>query len=248
MKEMPYIGILMFLFLGCANGQNSQIELNEGFQFIADNFKEGIYQADLMTGSENNERRMELTYKMMDAVKNNYAWYVDFVKDAPNGFPVKYDKKLGLTEDEFREFMSIMDNYRMISVLKFDLNIKKDMTLGFTSGYNNKLFESLKIDLKNQEIHLGSYEFTLTDTILVSDENNRMGSKYAGYQWTYQEPEKIDFSNVVELIGKDAVLYRISFGVLEPSKKLYLSIKGVEIKNGKQSSFVIPIFMEKKKE
>jgi hypothetical protein len=250
MKGIPCIGILMIMFFGCANGQKTETELREEFQFIADNFIEGNYQADLMTGSENSERRIVLTYKMKNAVKDNYAWYVDFVKDAPNGLPIKYDERLGLTEDEFREFRSIIDNYRMAPELKFNLNVKEDnSTLKIISEYNNELFELLEVDLKNQKIHLGSYEFTITDTLSVSDENNRMGSKWSGYQWTYQEPDKIDFSNVAELVGKDVVLYRISFGIFEPSNKLYLSIKGVEIESGEQKeNFVIPIFMEKKKE
>ena len=240
----------MIMIFGYANGQKKEAELRAEFRFIVDNFKKGNYQADLMTGSENKERRIELINKMQSVIKDNYAWYVDFVKDTPNGLPTRYDERLGLEEEEFQELKRIVDNYRMASELKFKINIEEEnSTLKFSSEYESELFRYLEIDIKNQEVRLGGYAFTLTDKPIVSDANNRMGSKWRGYQWTYQEPAKIDFSNIAELVGKDAVLYRINFGILEPSNKLYLSIKGVVIEGGEQKvNFVIPIFMGKEKE
>ena len=71
MKQIPFIGIIIIMFFGYANGQEKETKLKQEFQFIVDNFKKGNYQADLMTGSENNERRIELTYKMQNAIKDN---------------------------------------------------------------------------------------------------------------------------------------------------------------------------------
>jgi len=245
MKRIKFIALLTIVLNACSSGQISNTELSEEYQFVHDNFVEGKYNAELMTGSENNERRIALTNKMQLAIKDNYSWYVDFVKDAPNGLPIMYDQKLGLTKAEFVEFRSIIDNYKMASELNFNLTIQKEnSTIMFTSDYQPELLKNLEIDLSSQQISLGSYKFELTDTFDVTNENNRMGSKWKGYQWTFQEPSKIDFSNVAELRGKDAILYRITLGILEPSKNLYLSIKGVEIQDGVQKvNFTVPIFM-----
>ena len=76
----------------------------------------------------------------------------------------RYDEKLGLTEEEFKEFRSIIDNYRMASELKFNVKIEEEnSTLKFTSEYEKEFFDYLEIDLKNQEVHLGSYKFALTE-------------------------------------------------------------------------------------
>ena len=104
----------------------------------------------------------------------------------------------------------------------------KDSILSFVSSYEKEFFETLKIDLAREKIFLGDKEFKLTDTIIELSVNNRVGSKWNGYQWTLQTPNKIDFSNVAELLGKDYALYRVHFGILEPSKALSLTIKGVE--------------------
>ena len=123
----------------------------------------------------------------------------------------------------------------------------KDSILEFESTYNKGLYDSLRIDLVNEKIMLGSREFIVTDTINLINDNNRMGSLCKGYQWTYQIPSKIDFSNVAELVKNDVILYRISFGILRPSNTLYLSIKGVELEKGIQKvSFTIPIYLKTK--
>ncbi len=248
MKKIKLIVLGLIWMCGCVNGQPLQ-QHHTAFQFIVDNFKTGNYKAELMTGSKNNARRIELTNKMRDAIKDNFAWYVEFVKATPNGLPTQYDKRLGLTEEEFRELRQIIDNYRISSELDFNLSIScTDSILKFNSEYNKELLAYFKIDLKDKTIHLGEREFLLTDTIGFSDSNNRMGSQWYGYRWTYQVPDKIDFSNLAELVDKDAILYRINFGILQPSQKLFFSVKGVEIEKGEQKmSFSIPLLLTEKK-
>ena len=236
---------------GYVVGQNEKISIKtngDEVTFLSNYFKPGLYQADLMTGSKNNERRVELTEKMYFTVRNYYDWYIEFVKDTPDGLPVKYDEKLGLTIDEFKELRQIIDNVRLASELTFNFAITmKDSILEFESTYNKGLYDSLRIDLVNEKIMLGSREFIVTDTINLINDNNRMGSLCKGYQWTYQIPSKIDFSNVAELVKNDVILYRISFGILRPSNTLYLSIKGVELEKGIQKvSFTIPIYLKTK--
>lgn len=247
MKKTLYFIILIPLVFGCANGQKLKMETTEGFKFIVDHFEEGNYKADLMTGSENMERREELLMKMQSVIKTDFEWYVEFVKGTTDGMPDRYDKRLGLTEEEFSELRGLINTYRGTSELEFNITIKKEGSLlKFISDYEKEFFESFEIDLMNQKVYLGSFEFAVTDTINKTDDKNRLASKWKGYEWTYQQPEKIDFSNVAELVRKDAVLYRIKFGLLQPSEKLYLSIKGVGVKNGIQKmNFSIPILMKK---
>jgi hypothetical protein len=252
MKKIIITIISLIAISGCGSGQNNKsatTKKSNEFTFLLDNFKTGLYQADLMTGSDNKERRIELITKMQIAIKDNYAWYVEFVKDSPTGFPIRYDKKLGLTEDEFKECTQIIDTYKMASELTFDFSIvMKDSILSFVSNYEKELFEALKIDIVKEKIFLGGKEFKLTDTINEQSVNNRVGSKWNGYQWTFQMPDKIDFSNMAELIGKDFALYRVHFGILEPSKTLSLTIKGVEGTNGVQNvNFTLPIYLKYKK-
>ncbi len=113
---------------------------------------------------------------------------------------------------------------------------------------NSQDNKNLKVDINKEMISLGDKEFRLTDTINEQSVNNRVGSKWNGYLWTFQIPDKIDFSNVAEVIGKDYALYRVHFGILEPSKTLSLTIKGVEGTNGVlKVNFHLPIFLKPKK-
>lgn len=246
---------LFFLSVICNSTIYSQevglLNASNPFDYIDELLKEGFYDADLMTGSVTSERQTELVQKMFSYIQNDYDWYIEFVKDSKDGFPEKYDQRLGLTEDEFHELRNLVHNYQMLSVNKFVLEISKSGgRIKFYTVKGPGGFENIQIDLIEKTVRFGQYQMLISDTLVVDNSNNRIGSKWEGIQWSYSFPEEINMDNIAEVIKDESIikLYRLTIGELIPSSRIYISIKGVEIENGvKKGEFIFPLFLTKRK-
>jgi len=249
-KALIIFSCIIFIFPDISHAQHSQtnaIQNKVAIDFLKEQLKEGDYKADLMTGSQNNERRVALTIKMQEAIKKNFDWYVNFVKDAPNGYPTKYDKKLGLTEEEFKELTSLLNNYHMSSEKTFKIRIERNDSLILFNTYGQlPELDQFKINLNDGTINFNEYEFMFMDAPSYDSADNRIGSKIKSYRWSYEFPEKIDVNNIAKYLNEEVKLYRFILGKLIPSGKIYLSINGVEAEEGtKIVEFVFPLFLER---
>lgn len=247
MKRFYILLTILISLTSCGNSQTQQRQ-----QAITGDIKndlnnllpEGKITTDVMDVVKQNKRQEELTKKFQEGIQNNYEWFVDFMKTVPDGQPMPYNSKLGLTEDEYKELQGYLNDIELISSGKYAVTIKsKNNIIAFeTNDEKLKLLEYVKIDLIKNVITIGEYELTFSDTVNVTDDKNGLKSKWKGYTWKLEEPKDLDLNALKDLQTLKVKQYKCTIGQLEKNGKTFMSIKGQEIENGeRQVSFELPL-------
>jgi len=246
MKQTYYILTLLIFLTSCGNSQpsNSQITLTGNIQSdLKTLLPNSKVKVDIMDGVLQNPRQAELTIKFQNAVKENYDWFLEYIKTVPEGEPMPFNAKLGLTKEEYSEMMGFMNNVEVVSTGKEDIFIEiKDDFIRFKS--QNKLadLDSLVIDLKNNIVTFGRYKMTFADTLNITTDKNGLKSKWKGYNWKFEDPKNLDISALKDLSTLKMIQYKFTIGRLEKNGKTYMSLKGREVEDGaKTVDFELPV-------
>ncbi len=67
-----------------------------------------------------------LADKFQAAIAKDQAWWVDYVAKTPAGEPLPYDKRMGLTEAEYKEFLSFADKGRLTRISQTTMTVKAE--------------------------------------------------------------------------------------------------------------------------
>ncbi|MFN8357581.1 MAG: hypothetical protein U0Y10_24195 [Spirosomataceae bacterium] len=246
MKQTIYILTLIFFLSSCGNSQttNSQKKLTGNIQSdLKMLLPNSNVKADIMDGVLQNPRQAELTKKFQAAIKENYGWFLEYMKTVPEGEPMPYNSKLGLTKEEYTELMGFMDNVEVVSTGKEDIKIEiKNDFISFKS--HNKLadLDSLTIDLKNNIVTFRQYKMLFADTLNITTEKNGLKSKWKGYSWKFEVPNNLDIADLKDLSTLNMIQYKFTIGRLEKNGKTYMSLKGREVEDGaKTVDFELPV-------
>lgn len=242
--------ILLIILISLTSSVNSQAQQRQ--QAITGDIKNDLNNLlpnssitiDVMDGVEQNKRQEELTKKLQEGIQNNYEWFLDFVKTVPNGQPMPYNAKLGLTEDEYKELQGYMNNIELVSSGKYAVIIKnKNNIIEFEANDEKlKLLEYVKIDLIKNVVTIGEYELVFSDTVNVTNDKNGLNSKWKGYTWKLKEPKDLDLNALKDLQTLKVKEYKFTIGQLEKNGKRFMLIKGQEIINGeRQVDFELPL-------
>lgn len=246
MKQSFYIFTLLIFLTSCGNSQptNSRNKLTGNIQTdLKILLPSKKVTADIMDGVLQNPRQVELTKKFQSAIEENYDWFLEYMKTVPEGEPMPYHEKLGLTKEEYAELMEFMNNVEVVSSGKEDIIIEvKDDFIRFKS--QNKLadLDSLTINLKNNIVTFGQYKMTFADTLNISTDKNGLKSRWTGYSWKFEEPKNLDINALKDLSSLNMVQYKLTIGRLEKNGKTYMSLKGREVEEGaKTVDFELPV-------
>lgn len=246
MKQTCYLLTFLIFLASCGNSQttNSQKKLTGSIQTdLKTQLPNTNVNADIMDGVLQNPKQVQLTKKFQSAIKENYDWFLEYMKTVPEGEPMPYDEKLGLTKGEYPELMEYMDNVEIVSTGKEDITIEiKNDLIRFKS--HNKLadLDSLIIDLKSNIVIFGQYRMTFADTLNITTDKNGLKSKWTGYSWKFEDPKDLDISDLKDLITLKMIQYKFTIGRLEKNGKTYMSLKGREVEDGaKTVDFELPV-------
>ncbi len=223
MKQTYYILALLIFLTSCGNSQSTNSQKN-----LTGNIKSDLkillpnsnVKADIMDGVLQNPRQAELTKKFQSAIKENYDWFLEYMKTVPEGKPMPYNAKLGMTKEEYTELMGFMDNVEVVSTGKEDILIEtKGDLIRFKS--HNKLadLDSLIIDLKNNIVTFGQYKMAFADTLNITTDKNGLKSKWKGYSWKFEAPKNLDISDLKDLSTLNMIQYKFTIGRLEKNGK-----------------------------
>ena len=246
MKQIYYILTISILLAGCGNSEPTTSQNN-----LAGNIQSDLrsllphrtVKADIMDGVLQNPRGIELTKRFQAAIKENYNWFLDYMKTVPEGQPMPYHEKVGLTKEEYAELMEYMNNVEAVSTGQEDIVIEaRDDTIRFNSKHKLAVLDSLNIDLKNNIVTFGQYKMTFADTINITSDKNGLKSKWKGYSWKFEKPENLGINDLKDLHSLNVIQYKFTIGRLEKNGKTYMSLKCREVKNGaKMVDFELPI-------
>jgi hypothetical protein len=94
------------------------------------------------------ERQTGLANKMMEAAKKNREWFMEAVAKAPPGEPVPYDEKLGLTREEYKEFLEGSKHSSLKEVLTRQIHVvhNADGSVSLDGGDDLKFLALIKFD------------------------------------------------------------------------------------------------------
>jgi hypothetical protein len=204
---------------------------------------EGKHLADMMDGVKQNPRQASLSKKLQDSIQANYEWFADFLKTVPDGEPMPYHPKLGITQEEYEELMSYFKNIEIVSTGKENITIEiKNDTIYFKSRGKMADLDSLRIDLKNNTVYYGAYMMPFSDSLNIKTDKNGLRSKWKGYTWIYEEPKDLELDDLKDLSNLQMKQYKLTVGRLEKNGKTYMSLKGREIEDGaKTVEFELPV-------
>jgi hypothetical protein len=187
MKRIPYLILLLVSIASCGYTQT-----NTSQDKLSGNIEKdlrlllpiGTVKADIMDGVRHYPRQIELSTKLMSAVKQNNAWFVDYMKAVPQGQPMPYHVNLGVTKEEYAEFIDLMNNIEVVSTGTEQISIQtKDYIIHFKSANKLSLLDSLKIDLKNNIVLSGHLKLPFGDTLNITSDKNALKSMWTGYSW-----------------------------------------------------------------
>lgn len=246
MKKLLILIPLVLIITNCSNSQNiperlplkGNVKVDINILLPADEVT-----VEIIDKVKQEPRQIELSNKLQAGVRNNYEWFVEYVKTVPQGQPMPYHKNFGLSKQEYKELQGFMNNIEMVSSGTEDVTVlKSDKQVEFSSEGKLSILNTVKIDLEKNIVLIGQYKLALTDTINVQDEANGLKSKWKGYTWRYEEPKDLDINSLKDISGLKAIQYKFTIGRLDKNGKTYMSIKGWEIESGaKKLDFEIPI-------
>src|SRR6266850_974825 len=107
---MPVVLIILLFVLQSFAGESSAPALFR----LADVLPSGRCEIEIMT-IQFSDRAEELTLKWQAAVATNQDWFLEQVKQAKPGKPLDYDPRLGVTKEEWAEYLREAENRHLAS-------------------------------------------------------------------------------------------------------------------------------------
>lgn len=195
---------------------------------------EGKIKVDIL-GIKAKPRQIELTKKFQESVRNNREWFIEYMKSIPNGEPMPYHPKLGLTESEYSEFQNLSKDIELVTLDNSAITIQKNGDLiEFNADENLAILKTIKVDLAKEIITIGDIKITSFEKIDITNDKNGLKSKWKGYKWRLEEPKDLDMSALKDMQNLNVKLYEFTIGRLDKNGKTIMTIKAREIVNGTQ--------------
>jgi hypothetical protein len=193
------------------------------------------YQADVMSiKSRITARQVELSGKVMRAMRKNAAWLRDSAANITDS-SIIYEK-FGLTKAEFEEYAATSDpkmqQPELIKTGEETLVIKKKRnTLTFHGTGRLKALDSLKFNTALNVALYNGKQVTFSNTSGSQDSNNPFKNPWTGYHYSFEDygdylNTSPDLSNLNSL--------KVSFDIGKISNgKTILMFMAMRIENGK---------------
>jgi len=149
-------------------------------------------------------RSTELAKKLQNAAAKDPDWWKSHVSKAKMGQPLPYDAKMGLTKEEYQEFLDLSKKRSLTKVKSVKVNVKRGDNLA-TLTFGNALpgLSEAIINLKDDSVKT---PFGVTDTrnAVVADPGQRVTGPWDGTEWRLEQgsPTTGELTIVKFAIGK----------------------------------------------
>ena len=192
-------------------------------------FKEGTYQADVMTLRMRPDMQLKLTAItaiMKSSIEENPDWYMETIANLEGGEAIPYDERLGITQEQY-DLLSRADDYMELGKAGETEVTITEVEAGMTieipsSGIMKKL--TISADGSVAQSDIGELPY---DGEIVASENQKITGKWNGHSYLQ---EGLNPAKVVEF----------SFGKLEESGQTIIYLKRME--EGQESKDEVFIF------
>lgn len=173
-------------------------------------------------------RMTELSSRLQAAARRDPAWWTAHVQAARPGEPLAWDARLGLTEPEYREFLSLTDSMRIRPVAPVDLHVSAAPGgWRVEGGTSLPELEGIVIDTVAWEVQTPLGKATMVKAITAND-NQRATGPWDGVQW-----QRAD-SSIVQTGSGTAITFAL--GRLRDSGRVLLYYDGKQATDGTLSA------------
>jgi hypothetical protein len=181
----------------------------------------GNYTVDIMT-EDFSPRQLELGNRMQQAVAKDPNWWLGMVKSAEPGKPLPYDHRMGLTRDEYAEFLKLAENIKSAKVGQAVLAIAEPREGVFVLRGKGSLshLEGVEIDLTNDLVRT-PFGIAKEKSDIDAPKRTALGA-WTGVQWKYETPDENG------IIGT-GTLIKLAVGILKGSGRCVLYYRASRI-------------------
>jgi hypothetical protein len=199
---------------------------------LADVLPTGRCEIELMT-LQYTDRAQELALKLQAAVATNQDWFLEYIKKAKPGEPLDYDPRLGLTKEEYAEYLREAESRHLVSTgtrLPCIFRRKGDL-LSLDIGDTNSPLNKIRLNTVTEELFasVGKVGMPIWRT---SDNTNSPLGAYDGCSWEYEKDD---------LESYDVRIVKLDIWRLKPGRKILWRFKDSEMvhKQNRQSFEVV---------
>ncbi len=256
MKQLPAL-FLLCLIASCSLPEKKveikQKTITRDFQVDLNALlPSGEYTVDIMDKIKMSPRRQELQSKFMAAMKADPDWFLQqqrFVEETGKEPP--YDARLGMTEAEWNEYKSIMNNIEDMEAEPSGSETLSISNVGgsirFKSSGKLEYLNFLSIDISKKEVYMFDHTLSLLDTICVKTDKNVFKTAWRGYEFQYTDDKNRSMpKSGEELKNITMKLFTFTLGLFPKSGRTYIEIAGSEVVKGKDIvRFKVPFVIRK---
>jgi|GEM_PF-1331690 len=238
-RSLLFSSLLILLSHSYSYSQNKDTVVFTGnlSEDIFSLFKNGFSTYDVMNGIKPNARLTKLSKKLNEAIKKNYSWYVDHIANTPEGEAMSYHKNLGLTKEEYEEFLTLAGNITAASTGRVSLiiTLRKEagsMSITFPKEKMLGNRESFSIGIRDSLVYYGAIKLAYTGISRVDNENNGLQSKWKGHSFVYEMPAGLAPEDLKDPGSLNYHSCKLTVALLEKSNKVLIHFRETKIESG----------------
>jgi hypothetical protein len=162
-------------------------------------------KSDTVTGTimtismskEETENAQKLVAKFQKAVEEDPEWFLDYAKKAPQGEPMPYNPKMGLTEDEYKQILSMSEKMKLVEgkKIKVTFNKQDDNSIKIStdpdSPINNLVIGDKQAGVKTP------YGQLQTFTEIHQTQAKSPTGPWDGVEWKMEKTDNEDFAKSI---------------------------------------------------
>lgn len=140
--------------------------------------------------------------KVEAAARANPEWFEEHAENAPPGVPLPYDANLGLTQEEYDEYMELWKKREFKAVQPIVLQLKNvsDGNWAITTAGGAHQISTLKYDVEEDVFRSPNGTLERIEDI-EADDLSILGS-WTGHEWKYEEETSLGRTKENFAIGK----------------------------------------------
>ena len=210
---------------------------------------DGTVTAEVMDSIHHDPQKIMIIRKYQAAIQANKDWYLDYCKISIPGKPLPWHQNMGITEPEYVEMNDYISNIEAIPSTSEKVQIfNTNAVIHFSAVGKCALLNNFAISLERKAVRFGKNVMTFTDSIQVKNDRNALRSAWTGYSWKFEDPAPGDPEYVNKIEEQNIKFYQFTKGILEKTGKIFMQIKGSEIREGfREVNFDLPIVFKSMK-
>lgn len=133
--------------------------------------------------------------KMQKGIQDNQEWFKKALEGLEPGEQLPYDKRLGVTEEEYNLIVTIDDHINLRKTADYPVNISKNQDVLMIDIKDSPVIKEINISNDGEKLETDKGEFSKIDEIAATDSQKATGP-WNGYVYQNDKKQEIDFGQL----------------------------------------------------